>query len=422
MDFIFRPAVAMYLRFTNIVRFPIVGGFFVIPLAIAMHQTQGKLSAAALVSIAATLLLAVYFLAGLYFSSKHAWGIVNRLAKRINEHDLSELEDTEAARSLLRGQFGQIYKTLNQALDNLREIVGQVNASSETIRVSAKEIAAGHVSLSQRTEEQASALQETAAGMEELAGTAKQNADKCRLASGLSKSASDVAEQGVQTVRRVVDRMAMIDRSSKKIGDIVGLIEDIAFQTNLLALNAAVEAARAGEQGRGFTVVASEVRNLAQRSALAAKEVKTLIRESASDVEQGGKFVAEAGGIIDKMVKSVREVTDLIGEIAVASEEQNKGVEQINKTLSQLEGVTQQNASLVEETTAATLSFEEQTNRLTAAVARFKFASRAQDKGVVKPASSQSLQESQPTVTRPDTRRAGSIRDADTKPHRPKGR
>lgn len=417
MDVIFRPAVAMYLRFTNLVRFPIAGGFFIIPLAIAMYQAQGKFSVAALVSIAAALLLAVYFLAALYFSSKYAWGIVNQLAKRINEHDLSELEDTEAAHNLLSGQFGQMFKTLNQAIDNLREIVGQVNASSETIRVSAKEIAAGHVSLSQRTEEQASALQETAAGMEELAGTAQQNAEKCRLASGLSRSASDVAEQGVQTVRRVVDRMVMIDRSSKKIGDIVSLIEDIAFQTNLLALNAAVEAARAGEQGQGFTVVASEVRNLAQRSALAAKEVKTLIQESVSDVEEGGKFVAEAGDIINKIVTSVREVTDLIGEIAVASEEQNKGVEQINKTLSQLEGVTQQNASLVEETTAATLSFDEQTNRLTAAVARFKFASQTQDKRVDKPAASQSLQESQVTVTRPGTRRAGSIRDADTNPH-----
>lgn len=380
MDFIFRPAVAMYLRLTNIVRFPIVGGFFVIPLAISMYQAYGELSATALVSIAATLLLAVYFLAGLYFSSKHAWGVVNQLAKRINEHDLSEVEDTEAARGLLSGQFGQIYKTLNQALDNLREIVGQVNASSETIRVTAKEITAGHVSLSQRTEEQAASLQETAAGMEELAETTKQNAKKCQLASSLSESAGEVAEQGVQTVRRVVDRMAMIDKSSKKIENIVGLIEDIAFQTNLLALNAAVEAARAGEQGKGFTVVASEVKDLAERSAVAAKEVKMLIQESVSDVTQGSKLVAEAGGTIDKIVLSVREVADLVGDIAEASEEQSRGVEEINKTLSQLEGVTQNNAALVEEATAATLSFEEQTDRLSAAVARFKFASRVQNR------------------------------------------
>jgi methyl-accepting chemotaxis protein len=179
--------------------------------------------------------------------------------------------------------------------------------------------------------------------------------------------------------------MAMIDKSSKNIGDIVGLIEDIAFQTNLLALNASVEAARAGAHGHGFAVVASEVRNLAQRSTQAAKQVKELIKESASDVNLGGELVTEAGGIIDNIVTSVSKVTELIGEIAAASQEQSTGVDQISKTLAQLEDVTQQNASLVEETTAATLAFEAETNRLDSLVKRFKFAGRPQKKAIAKP-------------------------------------
>ena len=385
MDWIFKPAVAMYVRLTNIARFPIIGGFFMIPLAIAIYYAYADLTRTALISISATLLLALYFLAGLYFSSKHAWRHVNRLARRIDEHNLSEIDDTEATRSLLRGQFGEIYKTLNQALNNLREIVGQVNVSTETIRVAAKEIAAGHINLSQHTEQQAAALEETAAGMEELSGSAKLNAENCQLASGLSRSASEIAEKGAHTVRKVVERMAMIDKSSKNIGDIVGLMEEIAFQTNLLALNASVEAARAGEHGHGFAVVASEVRNLAQRSTQAAKQVRELIKESTNDVNVGSELVAEAGEIIKNIVASITKVTDLISEIAVASQEQSIGVDQINRTLTQLESVTQQNASLVEETTAATLAFEEETNHLAATVKQFNFAGRAQKKELAKP-------------------------------------
>lgn len=405
MEWIFKPVVAMYLRLTNIVRFPLVGGFFMVPLTIAMYYGYAQLSTATLIGIAVALLVALYFLAGLYFSSKHAWRDVNRLAKHLNEHDLRKLDQTETARSLLRGQFGEIYKTLNQALDSLREVVGQVHTSTEIIRVAAKEISVGHVNLSQRTEEQASALEETTAGMEELAGTAKLNAENCQAASGLSRSASEVAEKGSQTVRRVIDRMATINNSSKKAGDIVGLIENIAFQTNLLALNAAVEAARAGEHGQGFAVVASEVRNLSQRSTQAANEVKTLLQKSASDVAEGSKLVAEAGDIIDKIVISVHQVTALLGEIAAASQEQSTGVDQINKTLAQLEGVTQQNAALVEQTTAATLSFEEETNRLTTAVRRFTLTDRAQEKDVAKP----SISPAAPEPGLSPARRSGSI-------------
>jgi methyl-accepting chemotaxis protein len=208
--------------------------------------------------------------------------------------------------------------------------------------------------------------------MEELAATVKQNAENCQLASGLSNSASEVARKGAQTVSRAVERMGLIDKSSKKVVDIIGVIEGIAFQTNILALNAAVEAARAGEQGRGFAVVASEVRALAQRSAQAAKEIKALIEDSVGNVAEGGKLVGEAGGIINEIVVSVQQVTQLIGEIAVASKEQSSGVEEINRAIVQMENVTQQNAALVEEVTAATLAFEEEAKRLSGAVSRFK--------------------------------------------------
>ena len=371
MDWIFHPAVRMYLRFTNIARFPIAGSFFLIPLGVAVYHGYPQLSAGALAGIAATLLLAFYFLAGLFYSSKYGWGIIEGLAQRINECDLHRYEADER-HNLLRGQFGRMYKTLNQARDNLREIVSQVRASADIINAGTKEIAAASTNLSHRTEQQASTLEETASGMEQLAATAKQNADNCQLASGLSTSASEVAQKGAQTAHRAVDRMTLIDKSSQKIVDIIAVIEGIAFQTNILALNAAVEAARAGEQGRGFAVVASEVRSLAQRSAQAAKEIKALIEDSVGNVAEGGKLVGEAGKIITEVVVSVQQVTELIGEIAVASKEQSAGVEEINKAIVQMEGVTQQNAALVEQATASTLSFEEESRRLIDMVSRFR--------------------------------------------------
>jgi methyl-accepting chemotaxis protein len=256
-------------------------------------------------------------------------------------------------------------------------ILQQVRASAETINHAAREVSAGHVNLSQRTEEQATTLEETASGMEELSGTVQKNAKNCQLADGLSRGASEVAEKGAQTVHRAVEKMAMIDQSSKKIVDIIGVIEGIAFQTNILALNAAVEAARAGEQGRGFAVVASEVRSLAQRSSQAAKEIKALIEDSVGNVSEGGKLVGEAGGIINEIVTSVRQVSELIGEISQASQEQSSGVGEINKALAQMEAVTQQNAALVEQATAAILSFEEEADRLSVAVRHFKLEGSA---------------------------------------------
>jgi methyl-accepting chemotaxis protein len=258
----------------------------------------------------------------------------------------------------------------------LSDLVRQIRSCADRIASASKEIASGNVNLSQRTEEQASALGATAAGMEEFSVTVKQNAQNCKQAKVLVGKTNDVAVQGGEMVQKLVDTMGLIDKSSKKIVDIVSAIEGITFQTNILALNAAVEAARAGDQGKGFGVVASEVRSLAQRSATAAKEIKALIEESVGNVEQGSKLVGETGRIINDVVVSVQQVTQLIGDIATASEEQDTGVEEINRTISQMDSVTQQNAALAEEATAAAMAFEEQTQKLNDAVSKFTLSNQ----------------------------------------------
>ena len=377
MDWIFHPAVTMYLRFTNIARFPIAGSFFLVPLGVAVYYGYPQLSVGALAGIAATLLLAFYFLAGLFYSSKYGWGVIEGLARRINECDLRGTR-ADQRHNLLRGQFGRMYTTLNQARDNLREIVSQVRASADAINSGTKEIADGSTNLSHRTEQQATTLEEAASGIEELAAAAKQNAENCQLASGLSKNASEVALKMARTISGAVDNMALIDKSSGRIVDIIGVIEGIAFQTNILALNAAVEAARAGEQGRGFAVVASEVRSLAQRSAQAAKEIKALIVDSVGNVAEGGRLIGEAGTTIDEIVVSAEQVTRLLAEVAVASREQSAGIEEISKAIVQMENATQQNAALVEQATASTLSFEEESRRLLEVVSKFQVDAEAQ--------------------------------------------
>ncbi|MDZ4219695.1 MAG: methyl-accepting chemotaxis protein, partial [Methylobacter sp.] len=247
------------------------------------------------------------------------------------------------------GTFGEVKAGINGTVNNLKELVGQIKDATDTINTASKEIAAGNSDLSQRTEEQASSLEETASSMEELTSTVKQNAENAKQANQLAIGASDVAGKGGAVVGQVVTTMDSINDSSRKIVDIISVIDGIAFQTNILALNAAVEAARAGEQGRGFAVVAGEVRNLAQRSAAAAKEIKTLIEDSVSKIENGSKLVGEAGQTMEEIVTSIKRVTDIMSEITAASSEQSQGIEQVNTAITQMDEVTQQNAALVEE-------------------------------------------------------------------------
>jgi len=265
-----------------------------------------------------------------------------------------------------------LLRALNQMSANLFAIVADVGANVTGVMSASSQIASGNQDLSSRTEQQASSLEQTAASMEELTSTVKQNADNARQANQLAVSASEVAVKGGSVVSQVVDTMGSINASSRKIVDIIGVIDGIAFQTNILALNAAVEAARAGEQGRGFAVVASEVRSLAQRSATAAKEIKTLIGDSVEKVEEGSKQVEEAGRTMEEIVGSVKRVTDIMGEITAASQEQTSGIEQINQAITQMDQVTQQNAALVEEASAAAQSLQEQADGLVKAVRVFR--------------------------------------------------
>ncbi|MQA37624.1 methyl-accepting chemotaxis protein [Rugamonas sp. FT29W] len=288
------------------------------------------------------------------------------IAGSIANGDLSISIDTDG------NDKDSLLSEMKEMRNSLVDIVGQVRSGTETIGTASREIAAGNIDLSSRTEMQASSLEKTASAMEELTSTVKQNADNAREANQLASAASDVAIKGGKVVSEVVNTMSSIDASAKKIVDIIGVIDGIAFQTNILALNAAVEAARAGEQGRGFAVVASEVRNLAQRSAGAAKEIKMLIDDSVEKVGAGTKLVGQAGVTMDEVVASVRRVTDIMSEIANASQEQSAGIEQVNHSIIEMDSMTQQNAALVEEAAAAAQSLQDQAAELSRVVSIFK--------------------------------------------------
>lgn len=319
-------------------------------------------SLALLLGIVAAVIITRSLLKQLGGEPDYAAGIASQIAAG----DLACHIDTKS------GDTDSLLVEMKTMRDSLVSIVGQVRVGTDTIATASREIATGNLDLSSRTEQQASSLEKTTASMKELTTTVKQNADNAREANKLAASASDVARQGGVVVAEVVNTMSSINDSAKKIVDIISVIDGIAFQTNILALNAAVEAARAGEQGRGFAVVASEVRSLAQRSAAAAKEIKTLIGDSVEKVEVGSKLVGQAGATIDEVVSSVRHVTDIIAEISAASQEQSSGIEAVNLAIIEMDGMTQQNAALVEEAAAAAQSLQDQAGELAKVVSIFK--------------------------------------------------
>jgi methyl-accepting chemotaxis protein len=413
-----RPGILFSVQFRNTMRYAISAILFSVPAGLALWAHPELFSSPFAIAMGVAFLVALYYHVCFYAGAQLSWAEINRLTARINERDLTPLPpsalDARMLAQVSKGQFGTMLLTLRRVHEGWRDIVGSVRASSHAVALSAKEIAAGNANLSQRTEQQASTLEETASGMEQLAGTVTQNADNCKLASELSQNAETTARNGAKAVHGVVEGMTRIDESSKKMADIIGVIEGIAFQTNILALNAAVEAARAGEQGRGFAVVAGEVRALAQRSADAAKEIKALIEQSVSQIGDGSRQAEAAGKVIDEIVVSVQQVNQLIGEIAVASSEQSAGVGEINKAIVQLESVTQQNAALVEEASAASLTFQEQADRLTQLVARFRLGDEPAPTRAA-PAPAPKAEAARP-APRPLPRRAAAAPAAGTRP------
>ncbi|QJC55143.1 Methyl-accepting chemotaxis protein I [Polaromonas vacuolata] len=339
-------------------------------------QTQFKnLRAAATLAVVAGVLFALLCGLALIRGISRALKAALEATKAVTDGDLSR-----PIRLHGNDEISALLVSLTAMQSGLSGIVGQVRQGTDNIATASAEIAAGNQDLSSRTEQQASSLEETAASMEELTSTVKQNAENAQQANQLAAAASSAAVRGGTVVAQVVGTMSAINTSSRKIVDIIGVIDGIAFQTNILALNAAVEAARAGEQGRGFAVVAAEVRSLAQRSAAAAKEIKTLIGASVESVEEGGRQVAEAGLTMNEIVDSAKRVTDIMAEISAASQEQTEGIGQVNQAISQMDQVTQQNAALVEQAAAAAASLQSEAEALSQLVSVFKINDQPADK------------------------------------------
>ena len=329
----------------------------------AYHNTRNISVAAIVLGLMLAAIMASFLIKAITVPLIAAVTLANRVAG-------GDLDNTIEITS--NDELGKLMTALKAMSEKLVSIVSEVRMGADSVGSAAKQISAGNSDLSQRTQEQASALEETASSMEEMTSTVKQNADNARQANQLAVGARDKAQKGGEVVSKAVTAMSEINTSSKKIADIISVIDEIAFQTNLLALNAAVEAARAGEQGRGFAVVASEVRNLAQRSAGAAKEIKDLINDSVEKVKNGSALVDESGRTLTEIVDGVKKVTDIVAEIAAASQEQSAGIEQVNKAVMSMDEVTQQNAALVEEAAAASKSMEDQAAKLVEQISYFR--------------------------------------------------
>jgi methyl-accepting chemotaxis protein len=329
----------------------------------AFKRNSAIIVAAIAIGLGLAALLSYLLLRSILGALSAAVSIANRIASGELGNDV---------RIGSQDELGSLLDSLRRMDSKLVEIVGEVRGSADAVGSAARQLSHGNDDLSQRTQEQAAALEETASSMEQMTATVKQNADNARQANQLAVGAREQAERGGAVVHRAISAMGEINTSSRKIADIIGVIDEIAFQTNLLALNAAVEAARAGEQGRGFAVVATEVRNLAQRSASAAKEIKGLINDSVDKVKVGSELVDESGKTLSEIMESVKKVTDIVAEIAAASEEQSAGIEQVNNAITQMDNVTQQNAAVVEQASAASKAMEEQSSTLVGQIGYFK--------------------------------------------------